>query len=215
MQRASNLALLHQQHILPDGPQRRIDQIQAKPSERRDFEQHQGCHLRPVQEDRLQAHKQVGDIPALQRGRPRPGERPELLQENWTPSTRLLTGAAGGALVTYGLQRRDLGGALGLAGLALLGRAVTNTELRRLTGVAGGRSAVDIQKPITINAPPAGVLGYTVAALFGVDPKRQMDDDLVRLKSLPEEGKASAGHQTVHRNELGVGGASLTDEPAR
>ena len=33
-----------------------------------------------------------------------------------------------------------------------------------------------------------------VAALLGADPKRQLDDDLLRLKSLLERGKAS-GHE--------------------
>ena len=37
--------------------------------------------------------------------------------------------------------------------------------------------------------PPAGALGHTVASLFGVDPKRAMDEDMVRLKYLLEEGK--------------------------
>jgi uncharacterized membrane protein/gas vesicle protein len=41
-------------------------------------------------------------------------------------------------------------------------------------------------------APIAGALGHTFARLFGADPKRQMDDDLLRLKSLLETGKS--GH---------------------
>jgi uncharacterized membrane protein len=36
--------------------------------------------------------------------------------------------------------------------------------------------------------PPAGVLGHAVAALFAVDPKREMDDDLMRMKSFLETG---------------------------
>lgn len=36
--------------------------------------------------------------------------------------------------------------------------------------------------------PPAGVLGHAVAELFGVDPKHEMDDDLLRMKSLIETG---------------------------
>ncbi len=38
--------------------------------------------------------------------------------------------------------------------------------------------------------PPAGGIGHGVAMLLGVDPKRQMDDDLLRLKSLLERGRA-------------------------
>jgi uncharacterized membrane protein len=49
--------------------------------------------------------------------------------------------------------------------------------------------------------PPAGALGHAFALLLGVDPKRQMDDDLLRLKSLIETGKAT-GRETVSREQL-------------
>ena len=39
--------------------------------------------------------------------------------------------------------------------------------------------------------PPAGALGHAVAQLFGVDPRQAMQEDLVRLKSLLEEGRVS------------------------
>ncbi len=38
--------------------------------------------------------------------------------------------------------------------------------------------------------PPAGALGHIVARLFGADPKSEMDEDLMRLKSRLETGKA-------------------------
>jgi uncharacterized membrane protein len=50
--------------------------------------------------------------------------------------------------------------------------------------------------------PPAGALGHAVAALFGRDPKREMDDDLLRFKSLLEEGKARGRGPTVRREDL-------------
>lgn len=37
--------------------------------------------------------------------------------------------------------------------------------------------------------PIAGALGHAVARFFGADPKRQMDDDLVRMKTYIETGK--------------------------
>jgi uncharacterized membrane protein len=37
--------------------------------------------------------------------------------------------------------------------------------------------------------PPAGVLGHSVAKLLGVDPKTELDEDLMRLKSFLETGK--------------------------
>lgn len=36
--------------------------------------------------------------------------------------------------------------------------------------------------------PPAGAVGHAVAALFGADPKSEMDDDLMRMKSFIETG---------------------------
>jgi uncharacterized membrane protein len=51
--------------------------------------------------------------------------------------------------------------------------------------------------------PPAGALGHAVASLLGSDPKRAMDEDLLRFKSLLEEGKASARGRTITREALG------------
>lgn len=45
--------------------------------------------------------------------------------------------------------------------------------------------------------PPAGAMGHVVASLFGSDPKRAMDEDLVRLKSLLETDRASVHGETV------------------
>jgi uncharacterized membrane protein len=50
--------------------------------------------------------------------------------------------------------------------------------------------------------PPLGALGHAVAALLGADPKRQLDDDLLRLKSLVERGKARGHDQTVTRDQF-------------
>jgi uncharacterized membrane protein len=37
-------------------------------------------------------------------------------------------------------------------------------------------------------SPPAGALGHGVATMLGADPKRQMDDDLARMKGFIERG---------------------------
>jgi uncharacterized membrane protein len=37
-------------------------------------------------------------------------------------------------------------------------------------------------------SPPAGAIGHGVATLLGADPKRQMDDDLARMKGFIERG---------------------------
>jgi uncharacterized membrane protein len=36
--------------------------------------------------------------------------------------------------------------------------------------------------------PPAGAIGHAIASLFGADPKSEMDDDLMRMKSFIETG---------------------------
>ena len=51
--------------------------------------------------------------------------------------------------------------------------------------------------------PPAGAVGHAVAAVMGADPKRAMDEDLVRLKSLLEEGATRAHGETVRRDAVG------------
>jgi uncharacterized membrane protein len=248
--------------------------------------------------NQLEVHKVPGDVPGLQGGIARPGERFELRQENWAPAARFAVGTAGSALTLYGAKRPGvLGTMASLLGLGLVARSVTNLKLKRLLGVDAGRRAVDIQKTINVNAPvrevfafwsnfenfprfmahvrevrnlgdgrshwtvdgpagvpvswdavitrymanellawrsepgsvignagivhftpnaqggtqinitlsynpPAGALGHTVAAFFGSDPKTAMDEDLVRFKSLIEQGKTTAEGETVTRDEL-------------
>lgn len=101
----------------------------------------------------LEVHEEPGNHPALQGGRERQGSRFEFLQENWSPTARLLAGAAGSALAVYGGTRRNaLGAGLGAAGLLLTTRAITNTDFSHLYGQAakqlhlgGGSSTSDIQ----------------------------------------------------------------------
>lgn len=51
--------------------------------------------------------------------------------------------------------------------------------------------------------PPAGGVGHAVARLLGSDPKQAMDDDMVRLKSLIEDGRATAHGNTVDKEDVG------------
>lgn len=50
--------------------------------------------------------------------------------------------------------------------------------------------------------PVLGAAGHTVASLFRSDPKHAMDDDLVRFKSLIEDGKTTAHGVEVKRDGL-------------
>jgi uncharacterized membrane protein len=237
-------------------------------------------------ENRLNVHERPGTESGLQGGRGSVGERSALLQANWSPTTRLLAGAAGGALAIYAAKRRGLvGAAIGPVGLVMLSRALTNLEIKRLVGLEAGPRVIDIEKTINIAAPvnevfdfwshhekfpqfmsnvrevrpldegkyhwvvagpagisveweaeitrlvpnqtiafrslpgsaieqkglihfsptaeggtsvdikmsynpPAGAVGHLVAMLFGADPKSQMDEDLMRMKSFIETGQA-------------------------
>lgn len=107
---------------------------------------------RGVQEvnNNLEVHVEAGNHPALQGGRERQGGRFEFLQENWSPTARLLAGAAGASLAVYGGARRGpLGAGLGAAGLLLTTRAITNTDFAHLASQAtkqlhlGGGNATD------------------------------------------------------------------------
>jgi uncharacterized membrane protein/osmotically-inducible protein OsmY len=271
-------------------------------------------HVRGVHDinDELVRFESADGVPSLQGGRAHRGSTFELAQENWSPAARLLSGIAGGALTWYGAQRRDpVSGALALAGLALVTRAVSNRDVRHLVGANGGRAGIRIQKTVTIAAslddvfaymtdweqfptwmshvksvrasgprgavgertawevdgpagstvawdaettrfepnelvawksvegeavrqagrlrfqaegdnatrvhielqynPPAGYIGHAIAALFRRDPKRQMDDDMARLKTLIETGRpardAAAAVAASDDGDSGLGAA--------
>jgi uncharacterized membrane protein len=245
----------------------------------------------------LQEQRQPGSNPNLQGGVPRPGERPEFLQRHWSPATRFYGGVVGAGLAVFGLSRRNsVGAVVGLGGVLLALRGLTNLELRRLTGIGAGRRALSFHKVLHVNAPleevfafwqrmenfprfmshveevrrvsedlyhwrvtgpartsvqwdavvtqllpnqllawksvegatienaglirfepvpgggtrldirlsynpPAGAIGHAFAKLMGADPKKQMDDDLLRFKSLLERGKTT-GHEKVTRDQL-------------
>ena len=109
----------------------------------------------------LETHPIAGNVPALQGGRDRGEPRADIFQRAWAPATRFVVGAGGLALAGYGVRRRHPSGALLLGGgLALLLRAGTNLNTRRLIGVGGRRRAVDVQKTMTLDAPIETVFGF-------------------------------------------------------
>jgi uncharacterized membrane protein len=234
-------------------------------------------------ESRLEIHDNA-DIPALQGGTRRTGQRFGPFKTTWSPTTRLIAGMAGGALTLYGGKRRGvLGPFISSLGLGIVTRALTNVESRKFVGLDGSVRGIEVEKTITVKAPvdevftywshpenfpefmshvkevnrisdgvyhwkvggpggllvewdaaitdldfnkllawkslpgavvsqdgitrftsnpdgstridvkmsyqpPAGILGHAMAELFGVDPKQEMDDDLMRMKSFIETG---------------------------
>jgi gas vesicle protein len=101
----------------------------------------------------LEVHEEAGNHPALQGGRERPGNRFEFFQDNWSPTARLLAGAAGASLAVYGGTRRTaLGAGLGAAGLLLMTRGITNADFSHLASQASkqlhiGGSQTSTQQP--------------------------------------------------------------------
>jgi len=93
-------------------------------------------------DNKLNAYESAEGISSLQGGTARAPERFALLQDNWSPGIRLVTGGAGALLLLYALARGGISGigALGL-GAVLLGRAGTNQPLGRSFAAAAARSA--------------------------------------------------------------------------
>src|SRR5918994_5540362 len=114
-------------------------------------------------ENRLEVHEQAGNVPGLQ-GEPasrKAGQVPDVMQANWSPSTRFIAGTFGATLALYGATRlRVFGTALATLGTAILTCALTNMELKRLTGIGAGRRAVTVHKIINITAPVEEVFAF-------------------------------------------------------
>lgn len=91
--------------------------------------------VRGVQDvtDELTVHETGEGVSALQGGVARGGEPYELMQHDWSPAVRVVSGGAGSALAAYGLMR---GGLLGLFALVgggiILARASVNRPLAEL-----------------------------------------------------------------------------------
>ena len=112
-------------------------------------------------ENRLDAHDKPDRISALQGGRPRRGERFELLQDRWSPSARVVAGALGTGLIAHGARAGGpLGFAVSLLGGALFVRAAANLETRSLLGIGEDTRGIDVQKTVHVAAPPERVFEF-------------------------------------------------------
>lgn len=91
------------------------------------------------------------------------------------------------------------------------GSAVETSGQVRLRPVSDLETQIDVQLTYT---PPAGAAGHTLASLLGVDPKRAMDEDLLRLKSLLEDQQTSTADETIRLEEV-AGSAKTTGRTKR
>ena len=136
--------------------------------------------VRSVQ-DQLDVRDQPDDEPALQgEGRCAQGWR-----GNWAPATRLLASGMGGAMLLNCLLRRSPGALVGgLAGTALLVRALSNRKLSEALGIASERRPIDVRKTITIDAPLEQVFN------FFAEPKNleRISDMITKVEPRPGGG---------------------------
>jgi uncharacterized membrane protein len=86
-----------------------------------------------------------------------------------------------------------------LAWRSLPGASVPNAGMAKLEPLPDGKTRVTVR--LSYN-PPAGAIGHAVAHLFHKDPKAVLDDDLLRLKSLLEVGKARGREGQIKREDL-------------
>jgi uncharacterized membrane protein len=85
------------------------------------------------------------------------------------------------------------------------GSPVAHAGIVRFDPTRDGGTRVHIR--LSYN-PPAGAVGAAVAWLTGADPKRQLDEDLVRMKTFIETGRPAHDAAEPAR----ATGTSLTDE---
>lgn len=109
---------------------------------------------------RLEPHEHSENFPGL-KGRSRVGRhRPDILEENWAPGTRLLAGTGGALALAISSRNRRVGIPQRLIGALLLTRAFTNLPVKRFLGVVRSRRAIRFQKAITIHEPVERVFQF-------------------------------------------------------
>jgi uncharacterized membrane protein len=93
-------------------------------------------------------------IPGLQ-GKVQPrGAKPDLMQETWSPTTRLLAGIGAGILMLYGRGRKGvIGTALSLTGIGTAFRVATNMPITKIVGMSDKSRVIDINKSIEVDVP--------------------------------------------------------------
>jgi uncharacterized membrane protein len=90
---------------------------------------------------------------------------------------------------------------------SLEGSDVDNAGAVRFQAAPGGRGTI-VKVNIQYN-PPAGVIGATIAKLFGEEPEQQLDDDLRRFKQVMEVGEVVVSDATL------MGSGYFEQRPAR
>ncbi len=112
-------------------------------------------------DNQLDVHSEPGNIPALQGGVRREGSRSEWMQDNWSPTARVIAGTLGAALAAYGILRGGgRGWLVGALGSGLLARAASNRDMKSLVGVGADCQPIEVQKTMHVAAPVERVFEY-------------------------------------------------------
>jgi len=120
----------------------------------------------------------------------------EISEENGI-STWKVAGPAGSSIEFQSYIIRDIPNEL-IEWQTVPDSQVHHTGFVRFDENWDGSTRVSVQLSYV---PPAGALGHAVAQLFGVDPRQAMDNDMVRLKSLLEDGRTSTDETKVEYSE--------------
>jgi uncharacterized membrane protein len=94
-------------------------------------------------------------------------------------------GGPAGLLIEWDAAVTELDLNKTLAWKSLPGAIIWQEGVTRFTSNPDGSTRIDVKMSYK---PPAGLLGHEIAKLFSVDPKQEIDDDLMRMKSFMETG---------------------------
>jgi len=101
-------------------------------------------------ENQMEMHEEAGNISALQGGIARPGAQWDIMQDRWSPSTRMLVGAGAASLLACASGRAAAVGALGILGVSLMtvspARGSQTRGRQRQSQRGGGQRATGQQR---------------------------------------------------------------------
>ena len=120
---------------------------------------------------------------------------------------RWIARGPGGLSVSWEADITELVPLERIAWASLPGSIIPNEGVVQFDETPGGGTRIAIK--LAYN-PPGGVIGHALATMLGTDPKRAMDEDLVRFQSLFERGKTTAHGHEVRYVEVCAGGEHLS-----
>jgi len=114
------------------------------------------------------------------------------------PRTRWIVDGPAGSTVSFEAETTAFEPDRVIAWRTLPKQTVEHEGCVRFEEVEGG-TRVHVQM---VYRPPMGAVGHAIAQILGWDPKARMDDDLVRMKALLEDGKTRSHDGRVELTDL-------------